>query len=127
MRPRSIRSAGRGVVRCATRQPPTRCGDPASRVVPVYLPPGYDDAVSTRYPVVFCLTGFTGRGVTLGMVDAGFFPHPDLARPRNRIRAWADAGHAPVVSRRFLPRPGRHGAHAIFRLRFQDDAPQTHR
>jgi serine protease AprX len=47
---------------------------------------------------------FTGRGVTLAMVDAGFFPHPDLARPRNRIRAWADAGHAPVVSRRFLAR-----------------------
>jgi serine protease AprX len=30
---------------------------------------------------------FTGRGVTIAMVDAGFYPHPDLVRPTNRIRA----------------------------------------
>jgi serine protease AprX len=30
---------------------------------------------------------FTGRGVTIAMVDAGFYPHPDLTRPTNRIRA----------------------------------------
>ncbi len=34
---------------------------------------------------------FTGRGVTIAMVDVGFYPHPDLARPANRIRAWVDA------------------------------------
>ncbi len=39
-------------------------GDPFIRRVPIYLPPGYgtDDA---RYPVVFVLTGFTGRGTML--------------------------------------------------------------
>jgi serine protease AprX len=34
---------------------------------------------------------FTGRGVTIAMVDVGFYPHPDLTRPTNRIRAWVDA------------------------------------
>ena len=36
-------------------------GDPHIRRVPVYLPPGYDTG-QTRYPVVYLLTGFTGRG-----------------------------------------------------------------
>ncbi len=35
---------------------------------------------------------FQGRGVTLALLDAGFYPHPDLVRPRNRIRAWVNAG-----------------------------------
>lgn len=34
---------------------------------------------------------FTGRGVTIAMVDVGFYPHPDLIQPTNRIRAWVDA------------------------------------
>lgn len=34
---------------------------------------------------------FTGRGVTLAMVDVGFYPHPDLTQPANRMRAWVDA------------------------------------
>ena len=37
-------------------------GDPALRRVPVYLPPSYDASPARRYPVVFVLTGFTGRG-----------------------------------------------------------------
>lgn len=45
----------------------------------------------------------TGAGVTLAIVDAGFYPHPDLVQPQNRIRAWADAGRDPVESRRFGP------------------------
>ena len=36
-------------------------GDPHLRRVPVYLPPSYD-ASTRRYPVIFVLTGFTGRG-----------------------------------------------------------------
>jgi serine protease AprX len=34
---------------------------------------------------------FTGRGVTIAMVDVGFYPHPDLTQPANRVRAWVDA------------------------------------
>ena len=28
---------------------------------------------------------FSGRGVTIAFLDAGFYPHPDLIEPRNRI------------------------------------------
>jgi serine protease AprX len=34
---------------------------------------------------------YTGRDVTMALLDSGFYPHPDLTRPRNRIRAWVDA------------------------------------
>jgi serine protease AprX len=34
---------------------------------------------------------FTGRGVTLAILDSGFYPHPDLTLPHNRIRAWVNA------------------------------------
>jgi enterochelin esterase family protein len=37
-------------------------GDPHVRRVPVYLPPSYDRTPERRYPVVFVLSGFTGRG-----------------------------------------------------------------
>src|SRR5262249_12619431 len=37
-------------------------GDPHERRVPVYLPPSYDTDARRRFPVVFVLTGFTGRG-----------------------------------------------------------------
>jgi enterochelin esterase-like enzyme len=45
-------------------------GDPYIRRVPVYLPPGYDES-ETRYPVVYLLTGFTGRG-TFMLNDSAF-------------------------------------------------------
>lgn len=44
---------------------------------------------------------FAGRGVTIALVDAGFYPHADLAAPRNRIRAWVDASRPKVRVRRF--------------------------
>ena len=40
-------------------------GDPSVRDLYVYLPPGYDDDNDARFPVVYCLTGFTGRGAML--------------------------------------------------------------
>lgn len=46
---------------------------------------------------------FTGRGVTLAVIDAGFHPHPDLVAPRNRIRAWVDATREPVRVLRYGP------------------------
>ncbi len=33
---------------------------------------------------------FTGRGVTIAFIDSGFFPHPDLLKPRKRIKAIVD-------------------------------------
>ncbi|MBX7098101.1 MAG: alpha/beta hydrolase [Myxococcaceae bacterium] len=37
-------------------------GDPATRSMPVYLPPGYAEDNGQRYPVVYFLHGFTGSG-----------------------------------------------------------------
>jgi serine protease AprX len=44
---------------------------------------------------------FAGAGVTVAFVDAGFYPHPDLTQPTNRIRAWADAGRPEMPFRIF--------------------------
>jgi enterochelin esterase family protein len=45
-------------------------GDTATRPTPVYLPPGYDNG-DTRYPTVYLLTGFTGRGAFM-LNDSAF-------------------------------------------------------
>jgi serine protease AprX len=34
---------------------------------------------------------YTGQGVTIAFIDAGFYPHPDLTRPHNRILCYVDA------------------------------------
>jgi enterochelin esterase family protein len=47
-------------------------GDKLVRDLIVYLPPGYDDS-EDRYPSVYCLTGFTGRGKML-LNDNAFTP-----------------------------------------------------
>ena len=44
---------------------------------------------------------YTGSGVAVALVDAAFYPHPDLVRPHNRIRAWVDASREPVKSLAF--------------------------
>ncbi len=41
---------------------------------------------------------FTGRGVTIAFLDAGFFGHADLVRPRSRIKVFHD-----VLSREPAP------------------------
>lgn len=33
---------------------------------------------------------YTGRGVTVAFLDAGFYAHPDLVEPRNRIKYYVD-------------------------------------
>jgi serine protease AprX len=64
------------------------------------------DAVFPALPAPLRLSAdprFTGRGVTLAQIDGGFFPHPDLAGPPNRIRAWVDVAGARNRERRFGP------------------------
>lgn len=48
-------------------------GDPHVRDLFVYLPPGYEES-DRRYPTVYCLTGFTGRGKML-LNDNAFTPN----------------------------------------------------
>jgi S-formylglutathione hydrolase FrmB len=44
-------------------------GDPTEREVHVYLPPEYAVDDGRRFPVVYCLTGYTGTGAMLLNVD----------------------------------------------------------
>jgi S-formylglutathione hydrolase FrmB len=44
-------------------------GDPSTRTLPVYLPPGYERG-ARRYPVIHMLSGFTGSG--LGLLNWSF-------------------------------------------------------
>ena len=37
-------------------------GDPVERMLPVYLPPGYDENPTRRYPVIYVLAGHGGSG-----------------------------------------------------------------
>ena len=46
---------------------------------------------------------FSGQGVTIALLDSGFYPHPDLIQPRNRIRVWVDATEDPVRALHFGP------------------------
>jgi serine protease AprX len=39
----------------------------------------------------------SGRGVTIAFIDSGFYPHPDLTQPHNRIVAYKDIAD-PLVS-----------------------------
>lgn len=39
---------------------------------------------------------FHGRGVIIALIDSGFYPHPDLVEPTNRVRAWVNAAADPV-------------------------------
>ncbi|WP_052217350.1 S8 family peptidase, partial [Thermincola ferriacetica] len=34
--------------------------------------------------------GFTGKGITVAVIDTGIYPHPDLTQPTNRIIAFKD-------------------------------------
>jgi len=43
---------------------------------------------------LFASDSFTGRGVTIAFLDAGFFAHPDLTAPRDRIRRFVDINNA---------------------------------
>lgn len=57
-------------------------GDNAERELYVYLPPDYDG--ERRFPVVYCLTGFTGRGKML-LNDSAFTPN--LAQRMDKLIA----------------------------------------
>jgi serine protease AprX len=42
---------------------------------------------------------YSGSGVTIAYLDSGFYAHPDLSEPRNRVLVVADATGARVIER----------------------------
>jgi len=66
------------------------CGDPTQRELWVYTPPGYDDS-DARYPVLWCLTGFSGTGA---MACGGNRWSPGLPERLDRLIA---GGMPPVI------------------------------
>ncbi|MCB0077705.1 MAG: S8 family serine peptidase [Anaerolineales bacterium] len=40
---------------------------------------------------------YTGRGVRMAFLDSGFYPHPDLMQPTNRILDFVDASNDEII------------------------------
>lgn len=70
-----------------------RAGDPATREVPVYLPPGWDEP-GARFPALFVLVGFTGKPE--GMLGAHPW-HPGAVLQYDRLVARGEAAPAILV------------------------------
>ncbi len=78
-------------------------GDPATRGVPVLLPPSYANDDTRRYPVLYALTGYTGSGPMMLNVRAW-----GLTIQERLDRLYADGmPHAIVVLPDCLTTPGR--------------------
>lgn len=56
---------------------------------------------------------FTGRGVVIAFLDSGFYPHPDLTRPYNRILAHIDATVPEPIERPNFRRPAAASWHGL--------------
>ncbi|HYY56235.1 MAG TPA: alpha/beta hydrolase-fold protein [Pyrinomonadaceae bacterium] len=69
-------------------------GDPATRELFVYLPPSYERERQRRFAVVYCLTGFTGRGQML--LNSQPFT-PNLAERMDNLIARGHVGEMIVV------------------------------
>jgi len=55
---------------------------------------------------------YTGRGVTIAFLDSGFFAHPDLVRPHDRILRYVDLTH-PGARRSRLEHPDESSWHGM--------------
>ena len=70
---------------------------------PVYL---RDQADILPTPVrVYAHPQYTGRGMTIAFLDSGFYPHPDLTRPVNRILCYVDATSVEYAEKKHFKRP----------------------
>lgn len=56
---------------------------------------------------------FTGRGVVMAFLDSGFYPHPDLVNPYNRILAHIDATLREPIERPNFRRPALTSWHGL--------------
>jgi serine protease AprX len=55
---------------------------------------------------------YTGRGITIAFLDSGFFAHPDLVRPHDRILRYVDITH-PGARRSQLESPDESSWHGM--------------
>jgi serine protease AprX len=55
---------------------------------------------------------YTGRGVTIAFLDSGFYAHPDLTHPRDRILRYVDVND-PKASKADLARPDESSWHGM--------------
>ena len=70
---------------------------------PVYLP---DQAGILPTPArAHAHPKYAGRGVTIAFLDSGFYPHPDLTRPVNRILRYVDATTVEFEEKTSFKRP----------------------
>jgi S-formylglutathione hydrolase FrmB len=66
-------------------------GDPSTRQVPIYLPPGYEAESDRRYPVIYWLHGFTGYGLRAMQVNPWVLSLPEC------MERAIDAGAPPAI------------------------------
>ena len=93
--------------------------DAAEKVIEARSPTSLHTEVLTPFPVysrdekrllstpirVHANPNLTGRGITVAFLDSGFYPHPDLVRPRNRILCYVDATRQTPVEKQSFKRP----------------------
>jgi len=72
-----------------------------------------EPALLTTPQRVHAYPQFTGRGVVIAFLDSGFYPHPDLTRPYNRILAHIDATGKEPIERPNFRRPALTSWHGL--------------
>ena len=68
----------------------------------------YDSNLSHIIPTptrVHANPNYTGRGVTIAFIDSGFYPHPDLTEPQDRILRFVDVTDAASIGETDFSRP----------------------
>jgi serine protease AprX len=79
---------------------PTSIQDELLLPYPIYTRD--DQRLLPAYELIGASPHYSGQGVTLAFLDSGFYPHPDLTRPENRILCYVDAtGAQPVETDSF--------------------------
>jgi serine protease AprX len=57
------------------------------------------------YELIDASPEYSGAGVTMAFLDSGFYPHPDLTRPENRILCYVDASGDPPEEKDSFNKP----------------------
>ena len=96
------------------------CNDCAGRFVEAYEQacsryPAFAEGTTPILPTPVRLLAsdeFTGKGVTIAFLDSGFYAHPDLVEPRDRIVRYLDV-NAPRARKSDLREPGESSWHGM--------------